>query len=116
MELSTASLVTVLADADIERLPWEPLGAISGVHHKVLWRDAGSMAGVLRVDAGHRLGAHTHHANHHHLWLLEGRAEIIGASLGPGGYAHIPSGTEHDIDASMTDGCTVFYLYLSPTA
>jgi hypothetical protein len=44
--------------------------------------------------------------------VLEGHATILGRTLGPGSYAHIPSGVEHDIDARSSDGCTVFYLYL----
>ena len=70
------------------------------------------MAGVLTVEAGHRLGAHAHRVNHHHLWALSGRATILGTELGPGSYVHAPSGVEHDIDACSTGGCTVFYLYL----
>ena len=70
------------------------------------------MAGVLTVEAGHRLGPHAHRVNHHHLWVLNGRATILGTELGPGSYVHVPSGVEHDIDASSTGGCTVFYLYL----
>jgi hypothetical protein len=27
---------------------------------------------------------------------------------------HIPSGIEHDIDATNTGGCTLFYLYARP--
>jgi hypothetical protein len=36
---------------------------------------------------------------------------IRGEQLGPGAYVHIPSGVQHDIDATDTDGCSVFYLY-----
>lgn len=46
------------------------------------------------------------------MWVLEGHVTILGTELGPGFYVHIRSGVEHDIDASATDGCTVFYLYL----
>jgi quercetin dioxygenase-like cupin family protein len=96
----------------VKALPVEPLGNLDGVSHRVLWRDDTSMAGVLVVEGGHRLGLHTHRVNHHHLWVLDGRADVLGAELGPGGYAHIPSGVEHDIDATASAGCTVFYLYL----
>jgi quercetin dioxygenase-like cupin family protein len=46
--------------------------------------------------------------------VLEGRATIVGAELGAGSYVHIPSGVDHDLDATRTNGCTVFYLYLRP--
>jgi quercetin dioxygenase-like cupin family protein len=107
-----ATLPTVLTSDAVEALPVEPLGTLEGVSHRVLWRDDTSMAGVLTVEAGHRLGRHRHRVNHHHLWVLEGRATILDTELGPGAYAHIPSGVDHDIDATTTDGCTVFYLYL----
>jgi quercetin dioxygenase-like cupin family protein len=107
---------TVLTPADIAALPLEPLGTLEGVAHRVLWRDATSMAGVLTVDAGYQLGAHTHRQNHHHIWVLEGEALILGTKVESGSYVHVPSGIEHDIDARATQGCTVFYLYIRPGA
>lgn len=89
---------------------------MGGVTHRVLWHDATSMAGVLTVAGGHRLGAHAHRVNHHHMWVVDGRASVLGSDLGPGSYVHIPSGVEHDIDATTSDGCTVFYLYVAPPA
>jgi quercetin dioxygenase-like cupin family protein len=105
---------TVLTAAEITEIPSERLGSIEGVTHRVLWRSDTSMAGVLTVEAGHRLGAHAHRVNHHHLWVLDGHASILGTEVGPGSYVHVPSGVEHDIDASASNGCTVFYLYLQP--
>ena len=96
----------------IAALPPTPLGALEGVVHRVLWRNETSMAGVLTIESGQRLGPHAHRVNHHHLWVIEGRATVLGTELGQGSYVHIPSGVEHDIDASSTEGCTVFYLYL----
>ncbi|MGD9705943.1 MAG: hypothetical protein AB7Q42_21015 [Acidimicrobiia bacterium] len=106
----------VLTPDAIAAIPPVPLGSIDGVTHRVLWTDGTSIAGVLTVEARHRLGAHTHHLNHHHLWVLEGRALVLGTEVGPGSYVHIPSGVEHDIDATTSDGCTVFYLYLRPSS
>ena len=105
----------VLTAAAISNLPSEPLGSLEGVTHRVLWRDDTSMAGVLTVAAGHHLGAHAHRRNHHHIWVLDGHATTLGADVGPGSYVHIPSGVTHDIDASSTGGCTVFYLYIRPS-
>jgi quercetin dioxygenase-like cupin family protein len=112
MEITPISTPTVL-DADaIARLPSEPLGPMEGVVHKVLWRNDTSVAGVLTVEAGRHLGSHAHRMNHHHVWVLGGHATILGAQLGAGSYVHIPSGVQHDIDASASEGCTVFYLYV----
>jgi quercetin dioxygenase-like cupin family protein len=109
--ITTVPPVVLTSDA-IRALPVEPLGNLQGVTHRVLWRDGASMAGVMTIDAGRHLGDHAHRENHHHMWILEGRATILGTELGPGGYVHIPSGVEHDIDATATEGCTFFYLYL----
>jgi mannose-6-phosphate isomerase-like protein (cupin superfamily) len=103
---------TVRNAEDIAELPVEPLGELPGIGNRVLWQDATSIAGVMTVAAGHRLGTHAHRENSHHMWILEGAAVILGEKLGPGSYVHIPSGLDHDIDATGTDGCTVYYLYL----
>jgi len=102
----------VLTQAMIEALPQVPLGDHGGVTRRVLWRDVDSEAGVLDLAAGHSLGAHTHRANHHHFWMLSGHAAVLDELLGPGSYVHIPHGIAHDIDATGTEGCSVFYLYL----
>ncbi len=112
MSGQTRAIPLVLDAAQIEELREEPLGDLPGVRHRVMWREAASMAGVLSIDAGHRLGDHTHRRHHHHVWVLEGGVRILGHDLGPGAYAHIPAGMEHDIDARSTDGCAVLYLYL----
>lgn len=107
----TRQPVVLTADA-IAALPVAPLGPLEGVTHQVLWQNPTSMSGVLKIAPGHHLGRHAHRANHHHMWVLEGRATILGEVLGPGSYVHIPSGVEHDIEASATEGCTVLYFYL----
>ena len=96
----------------IASIPPVPLGVGEGVVHRILWQNENSMAGVLTVPAGRSLGLHTHRTNHHHIWVIEGQAAILGSVLGPGSYAHVPHGVEHDIDASATDGCTLLYFYL----
>lgn len=111
--LTTSPPVVMTADA-IAAAPSQPLGDLEGVSHRVLWRNATSMAGVLTVSAGHRLGSHAHRENEHHIWVLEGQARILGTDLGPGSYAQVPQGVRHDIDATSSEGCTVFYLYLRP--
>jgi mannose-6-phosphate isomerase-like protein (cupin superfamily) len=115
VDSTTTSPATVLTPEEVAALPAVALGKLAGVTHRVLWNSGTSMAGIMTVEAGRRLGLHTHHANDHHMWVLDGRAVILGTELAPGSYAHIPGGVEHDIDASTTDGCTVLYLYLGPT-
>lgn len=111
METTSVTQPVVLTAPEVEALPLEPLGDLAGVTHRIVWRDGTSVAGVMKVDAGQRMGTHAHRYNHHHLWVIDGSAEILGTEVGPGSYVHIPMGVDHDIDASTTDGCTVFYLY-----
>lgn len=112
MEAARLGPPVVLTEAQVAALPLKTLDGISGVTNRVLWQDGTSMAGVLTVEAGHRMGAHAHRANHHHMWVLAGRATILGVEVGTGSYVHVPAGVTHDIDAAATDGCTLFYLYL----
>jgi uncharacterized RmlC-like cupin family protein len=114
MEATSMSQPVVLTPEAVAALPVERLGHLEGATHRVVWRDGTSMAGVLSVEAGHRLGTHAHRVNHHHIWVLEGHATILGTELGPRSYVHVPTGVDHDIDATSTDGCTVFYLYSHP--
>jgi len=101
----------VLTSEAIADLPVVPIGTVQGVERRILWRDGSSEAGILVVFGGHQLGLHTHRSNHHHMWVLDGAATILGTDVGPGSFVHIPSGVEHDIDARATDGCAVFYVY-----
>jgi quercetin dioxygenase-like cupin family protein len=112
--METVFLPIVLTPQAIAAIEAEPLDNIHGVTHRVLWRDGTSLAGVMRVGGGHRLGKHAHRINHHHMWVVEGRATILGTELAAGSYVHIPSGVDHDIDATATEGCVVFYLYATP--
>lgn len=112
MEAETLNRPTLMGRAEVMALDPEKLGDAAGVSHRVLWHDGTSMAGILRLEGGSRLGVHAHRHHHHHVWVLEGRASILGRWLDEGSYAHIPSGVEHDIDATGTGGCTVLYLYL----
>lgn len=112
---SASAEALVLPAQAIELLPDVPLGEASeGVTHRVLWRNDTSIAGVMTVAAAHQLGRHAHRHNQHHLWVLEGEAEILGFRVGEGAYVHVPAGVEHDVDARATSGVTVFYLYLRP--
>jgi len=116
MEPPTTTKPIVLTAEAIAAIASQPLGTLDGVTHRALWHSDTSMAGVLTVEGGHRLGTHAHRRNHHHMWVIGGHAVVLGTEVGPGSYVHVPSGVDHDIDARATEGCTVFYLYLAPPA
>lgn len=107
----TQSRAIALGPQEIDALPSNPLGDRVGVGLRVLWTDGTSQTGVLRVDPGQRLGRHTHRRHHHDYWLAAGHADVLGRWLGPGSYVHIPAGVEHDIDATETEGCTIYFAY-----
>jgi mannose-6-phosphate isomerase-like protein (cupin superfamily) len=118
MESMTTTRPTVLTSEAISALPpgslMTRLGPAEGVTNRTLWSTETSMACVMTVHAGHRLGTHTHRINEHHIWVVDGRATVLGKELGPGSYVHIPNGVAHDLDATNTDGCTVFYHCIRP--
>jgi quercetin dioxygenase-like cupin family protein len=113
MAIVSTSAPVVLAAEEIDALPLVEFGPGSpGVTHRVLWHNETSIAGVMYVGAGCRLGRHAHRVNHHHLWVLDGEVSVLDRVVGAGSYVHVPAGCEHDLDASATGGATVFYLYL----
>jgi mannose-6-phosphate isomerase-like protein (cupin superfamily) len=99
---------------EIADLTRAPLGTIPGVVNTTLWSDGVSATGLLDVGAGHQLGRHRHRRHCHHMWIVSGHAEILDRPLGPGSYAYVPVGIEHDIDARHTEGVRVFYSYTVP--
>lgn len=100
---------------EIAAVPRKPLGDVVGVENALLWTDGTSVTGILNVDAGARLGRHTHRTHLHHMWVLSGEAVIADTPVGPGSYVQVPPGIEHDIDATDTDGVTVYYAYALPS-
>ena len=103
----------ILLDAhQIEQLSAKRLRGMESTPSKLLWRSGDSVAGVMYVEPGQDLVLHRHRYANHHVWVVEGRCEILGRVLGPGSYAHIPPGVDHDIVAAGSDGATIFYLYV----
>ena len=109
--MSTPTPAATVLDADaVAAIRGEPLGA-GRATRRVLWQSGGAESGVLVVPGGSQLGEHRHRVNHHHMWVLEGTASVLGRMVGTGSYVHVPGAVDHDIDARTTDGCTVFYVY-----
>jgi mannose-6-phosphate isomerase-like protein (cupin superfamily) len=114
MSTETDAAPIVLTPEMVAAVAASQLGSLPHVSRRVLWCNETSEAGVLTVAGGHALGPHTHRINHHHMWVIDGHAIVLGTRIGAGSYVHIPAGVEHDIDATTTEGCTVFYLYQPP--
>ena len=103
----------ILLDADsISRLPARRVPGMESTPSKLLWRSGDSVAGILYVPADGTVMMHRHRYAHHHAWVLEGTCTMLGRPLGPGSYAHIPPGVDHDVIAAGPDGATLYYIFI----
>jgi mannose-6-phosphate isomerase-like protein (cupin superfamily) len=107
-----ATLATVVDGAAIALRPWLPLPGFEGVTYKLLWQSGKSVAGIMRIAPDGEVSSHAHQRSHHHLWVIDGSAEMLGRRVAQGSYVHVPAGVEHGITAPGVNGCTVLYLYL----
>lgn len=103
-------LVLLTAD-EVQQRRWKPLDDQPGVTHTVLWRSGDVVIGMIRLEPGAENPEHVHQAAHHHFFLLQGEATIVGRRLQAGGYAHIPPGEAHGVTDVGPDGVTFFYSY-----
>jgi quercetin dioxygenase-like cupin family protein len=94
----------------------QPGAAAAAVHDRpiglrLLHEDAGSGEEhyVVRYRAGLRCRLHRHTAAHTIL-VLEGRLEANGRVIGPGSYAHFPSGQAMRHEAADDGPCTFVLL------
>lgn len=111
--LRAAQSAATLVDAGaIVAQPWHDLEGFENVTYKLLWRSGKSVAGIMHVMPDGRVDPHVHRRSQHHIWVIDGSADMLGQNVGPGSYLHVPAGVEHGITAPGPQGCTVFYLYL----
>lgn len=103
----------ILTPREIDALVSTPLAGHPGVSITTLWQDDrdGSYAGLVRLEPGATVRAHTHRRSVHHVWVTHGRCIVADAVLGPGTYCFVPPGVEHAVEAAGDGGCTLFYLY-----
>jgi hypothetical protein len=103
----------ILDRSFIDEMAWEPFGAAHDVHEKTLWRDRGSTAGLLWLEAGASIDIHTHRIATHHLWMVHGSCMSGGRELHARSYVAVPPGVPHGISSAGPDGCVLFYLFLT---
>jgi quercetin dioxygenase-like cupin family protein len=113
MAMKAQEVFPILLDtASIEHLAAKRLPGMESTLSKLLWRSGDSVAGVMYVKPGAPMTLHRHRNAHHHAWVVEGTCTILGRTLGPGSYAHIPPGVDHDVVATGPEGATIFYLFI----
>jgi quercetin dioxygenase-like cupin family protein len=101
--------VIVATAADVEAAEWQTV--LPGVEHKVLWQSGDTSLGLMRVAPGAENPEHSHHAAHHHIYVLSGEATMLGRRVGPGAYVYIPPSVAHAVTDVSDEGCTFFYTY-----
>jgi mannose-6-phosphate isomerase-like protein (cupin superfamily) len=106
----TGPFATLLTAEDITALDRRQVRP--GVTTATLWSHGSSHAGVMWLASGTQLGAHTHRRHAHHVWVVEGTVACLDRDLGPGSYAHVPPGVEHDMVTRPSAGAAFFYLYV----
>lgn len=102
----------LLSAEQVEQLPWEDLHGVPGVRTRVLWRSGSSLAGMLLLEPGSVIPPHAHPSGRHHVHVVSGSCRIRGEVLDEGGYAHVPAGQQHGMEAASGRECHLFYLYL----
>ena len=96
---------------DVEALPWEHLHGVRDAETRVLWRERGSLAGILRLGPGARLDEHVHGDGNHNVYVLSGRCGVGDDVLAAGSYVHVPAGEAHALRAEGPEQCVMLYLY-----
>jgi mannose-6-phosphate isomerase-like protein (cupin superfamily) len=111
-DVGAARVATLVTRVAADALRWRPLEPYERVDYKLLWRSGKSVAGLMRIAPGGLVSPHAHVRSHHHLWVLDGTAEVLDEEVGPGTYVHIPARVDHSIRAVGDGPCTMLYLYL----
>lgn len=96
---------------DVEALPWEHLHGVRDAETRVLWRERGSLAGILRLGPGARLDEHVHGNGNHNVYVLSGHCGVGDDVLAAGSYVHVPAGEAHALRAEGPEQCVMLYLY-----
>lgn len=105
-----ASLL-VLAAAEIEAMPWEPVEHAPGVRMKILWRFGDYVQTLLRAEPGATIPGRPHLAAHHHVWVVSGSATLVGRHVTAGSYAYVPPGVDHQLTEVGPEGCEVLQIH-----
>lgn len=109
---ATPDRVTVLSAADLEQLKAFPLHGDERLLNKLLWKspDGGTLVGLIQMAPGARDVGHNHPSATQHTWVISGNVNIGGTVAGPGSYAFVPPGVDHETVAG-DEPVTMFYIY-----
>ena len=96
---------------DTSALPWSPTGW-PGVSMKMLQQveSTGGMTGMMRMEAGSSIPAHSHTHADQAVFVIEGDLIEEGVTYGPGSFLLAKAGTPHG-PHSTSDGCVLLSTY-----
>lgn len=99
---------------DTSALPWSPTGW-PGVSMKMLQQveSTGGMTGMIRMEAGSSIPAHSHTNADHMVFVIEGDLVEAGVSYGPGSFFVAKAGSPHGPHGS-SGGCVLLSWYSGP--
>lgn len=109
---STQDRVTVVSPEDLAQLKAFPLHGDERMQNKLLWKspNGDTIVGLMHMAPGARDVGHNHPSATQHTWVLDGTVSIGGVKAGPGSYAFVPPGVDHETVAG-DEPCTMFYVY-----
>jgi quercetin dioxygenase-like cupin family protein len=96
---------------DTSALPWSPTGW-PGVSMKMLQQveSTGGMIGMMRMEAGSSIPAHSHTHADQTVFVIEGDLVEEGVTYGPGSFLLAKAGTPHGPHNS-SGGCVLLSTY-----
>lgn len=96
---------------DTSALAWSPTGW-SGVSMKMLQQgeSTGGMIGIMRMEAGSSIPAHSHTHADQAVFVIEGDLIDEGVTYGPGSFLVAKAGTPHGPHSS-SGGCVLLSTY-----
>ena len=99
---------------DTSALAWSPTGW-PGVSTKLLQQieSTGGMSGMMRMEAGSSIPAHSHTHSDQAVLVVEGDLIDEGVSYGPGSFLVAKAGTPHGPHGS-SGGCVLLSWYAGP--
>lgn len=99
---------------DTSALAWSPTGW-AGVSMKMLQQveSTGGMSGMMRMEAGSSIPAHSHTHADQSVFVVEGDLLEDGVIHGPGSFFFAKAGTPHGPHSS-SGGCVLLSWYSGP--
>jgi mannose-6-phosphate isomerase-like protein (cupin superfamily) len=111
MQTTTTTGLLRLGGTDLDSLPWQDVRGCPGVKAKELWQSSGGVDALISYGPGATTPGHPHLSADHHIWIIEGQAEIAGQAMSSGSYVYVPPGAAHPIEVGGQAGCVLLQIH-----